>query len=206
MKTFRYLLVAVVFSLCPLVNASSELDLLLRCHEALVDKVDAQTQKLSDQPTPFALVSGKKVFFYTHDSGAILEKDFAGKTLTVQLTEQNKPFFRTLSFKGNGELASISFQEPSLEQKKQSVIAKDRMDPGTLEVLKKELIRQVGSASAQYQNRYDAEGTLAALSICAAIPSPEMHKAVKKQSEYFNRFKKRSDAKKSYGKDPATQR
>ncbi|HEY1079219.1 MAG TPA: hypothetical protein VGE46_03945 [Bdellovibrio sp.] len=206
MKTHKRWLFAAIFATCPLAHASNELDLLLRCHEALVDKADAQTQKLSDQATPIALVSGKKVFFYTHDSGAVLEKDFAGKTLTVQLKEKNQPFFRTISFKANGDIASISFQETSPEQKKQSVIPKDRMDQGTLEILKKELIRQVSSVSAEYQNRYDASGTLAALSVCDAISSPEMHKAVQKQNEYFNRFAKRKDSKKSYSKEPATQR
>lgn len=206
MKLQRQALFIAVLGLGPFANAASDLVMLLRCHEALVDKADARTQNLSDQPTPFALVSGKKVYFYTHDSGAILEKDFAGKTLTVQLTEKNKPFYRTLSFKANGEIASISFQEASPEQKKQAVPAKDRMDAGTLEILKKELIRQVSSVSAEYQNRYDAQGTLAALSVCAEIPSPEMHKAIQKQNDYFNKFIKRKDTKKPYGKDPATQR
>lgn len=170
-------------------GGSQELQSLIRCHEALVDKADAQSFKLSDDgPTPIGLVSGQKVYFYTDTSAGVLDQGFAGKTVTVQLREKQKDFYRNITFNEKGSLGSLSFQEPTSEQKGKSLQPKAQLDGTSLNILKRELIRQISSVSSEYQNKYDPEGTIAALNICKEIDSADLKKTADKQIEFFEKI------------------
>ncbi|MEK2644764.1 hypothetical protein [Bdellovibrio sp. BCCA] len=179
--------------------ASQELTNLIRCHEALDGKADARTFKLTtDSATPFEFSSGKKLYFVTDESIGVLENKYADKSLVIRLDEKKQPFYRVLNFQKNGTLGNVSFQEPTKEQKAHAETPSAQLDKSLLDLLKKELIRQMNSVTSEYQNKYDPAGTIESLNVCRKVDSPEMQKSIDKQIAFYEKLVRKNGGKGSY--------
>lgn len=189
LSSFLLLLVASIQSTSAL--ASQELSALIRCHEALNDKSDGKSTKLSlETATPFLIPTGKRLYFVTNDSVSVLDNKFSGQDIIVQLQENKGAFFRKVSFQKNGELGTISFEEVSTADKKTALTTSSQLDENSLNIIKKELVRRMNSVTGEYQNKYDPAGTIEALNICSAVKSPELQKSLEKQVSYYQKLNK----------------
>lgn len=171
--------------------ASQELNALIRCHEALDDKSDGKSTKLTlETATPFVIPSGKRLFFVTNDSVSVLENKFSGQDIIVQLQENKTTFFRKISFQKNGELGTISYEEVPATDKKAAVSTSTQLDENSLNIIKKELVRRMNSVTGEYQNKYDPAGTIEALNVCSEVKSPELQKSLDKQVSFYQKLNK----------------
>ncbi|WP_374000017.1 hypothetical protein [Bdellovibrio bacteriovorus] len=183
--------------------ASQELKNLIACHEALDGKADIRSTKLSlESATPFMLVTKQKLYFYTDTSAGVLPNKYADKSLIVQLTEKQKPFYRLIQFQKNGDVGNVSFQDVTSQQKSASETPKAQLDEGSLKVLKRELVRQMNSVTAEYQNKYDPAGTIESLNTCRKVESPEMQKSIDKQVAFYEKLLKKKGSLGGYKKSP----
>ncbi|UXR63425.1 hypothetical protein EZJ49_10095 [Bdellovibrio bacteriovorus] len=202
MKNSALSTMALVFLALP-AFASQELKNLIACHEALDGKSEARTQKLNlESPTPFVLNANKKLYFFTDTSVGVLPNTYANKSLVVQLTEKQKPFYRALQFQKNGDVGNISFQDVTAEQKATSEAPKAQLDESSLKILKKELLRQMNSVTGEYQNKYDPSGTIESLNICRKVDLPEMQKSIDKQVAFYEKLVKNKKSSGGYRKAP----
>lgn len=173
------------------VFASQELSALIRCHEALNDKSDGKSTKLSlDAATPFVIPSGKNLYFVTKDSVAVLANKFSSQDIIIQLQENNTAFFRKVSFQKSGELGSISYEEVSTQDKKTALTASTQLDENSLNIIKKELVRRMNSVTGEYQNKYNPARTIEALNICKDVKSPELQTSLEKQVQFYQKLGK----------------
>lgn len=201
MKKSALVLVCLGFVAALPAWASQELNNLIRCHEALDGKADARTFKLvTDSATPFTLISGKKIYFITDESIGTLPNTYAGKTLVVHLEEKKKPFYRVINFQKDGTVGNVSFEDASQEQKATSKTPKAQLDKASLDLLKKELVRQMNSVTSEYQNKYDPEGTIESLNVCRKVDSAEMQKSIDKQVAFYEKLVRKKGSKGSYQK------
>lgn len=177
--------------------ANQELTTLIRCHEALDGKSEGRSEKLSTtSATPFMIPSGKELYFVTESSVSVLKNDFADKDIVVRLEEKDGPVFRKIGFRKDGSLAVVSFQDLSKEQKQNALSPRSKLDPASLEIIKKDLVKRMNSVTGEYQNKYDPEGTVDALNTCASVKSAELQKSLDKQVAFYKKLvkKKSSDA------------
>lgn len=175
--------------------ASQELTSLIRCHEALNDKSEGRSTKLSlDAATPFLLPSGKNLYFVTDESVAVIENKFAGQEVVIQLTDNKTTFYRKLSFQKNGEAGTISFDNITADDQKKALTPTTQLDDKSLNLIKKELLKRMESVTAEYQNKYNPEGTIEALSICNRVTSPELQKSLEKQISFYEKLARRKSS------------
>lgn len=169
--------------------ASQELAQIIACHEALDGKSDSRTFKLeTTSPTPFTLISGKRIYFITDQTINVLDHKYANQSMTVKLEEKGQPFYRTINFQKDGTIGNVSFEEAPREAKAQAVTPKAQLDPDSIALLKKELLRQMNSVTGEYQNKYDPEDTLHALNICRDVESKELAASIDKQSAFYEKL------------------
>ncbi|AFY02022.1 hypothetical protein [Bdellovibrio bacteriovorus] len=170
-------------------SASQELSQVIACHEALDGKSDARTFKLeTTSPTPFTLISGKRIYFITDHSVSVLDHKYANQSMTVKLEEKGQPFYRTINFQKDGTVGNVSFEDTTKEAKAQAVTPKAQLDPDSIALIKKELLRQMNSVTGEYQNKYDPEDTLHALNICRQVESKELAASIDKQSAFYEKL------------------
>ncbi len=192
MKNFFIFLVCLLPS--SLALASQELQALIRCHEALDGKADARTMKLDlSSPTPFLWNTGKKIYFVTADSIAVLENKFAGKDIVLRLDEKHQPFYRKISFLKDGSVGTVSFEDVKPVQKEKAETPHAQLDEASLSALTKELVRQMDSVTGEYQNKYDPQGTIESLNVCRAVKSPAMQKSLEKQIAFYEKLVKKKN-------------
>ncbi|WP_374033365.1 hypothetical protein ACES2I_11265 [Bdellovibrio bacteriovorus] len=185
----KNILVVGLFLITSHTWASQELAQVIACHEALDGKSDSRTFKLEvTSPTPFTLISGKRIFFITSDSIHVLDHKYAGQSMTVKLEEKGQPFYRTINFQNDGTIGNVSFEDTTKEAKAQAVSPKSQLDPDSIALLKKELLRQMNSVTGEYQNKYDPEDTLHALNICRKVESKELQASIDKQSAFYEKL------------------
>ncbi|CAE80202.1 hypothetical protein predicted by Glimmer/Critica [Bdellovibrio bacteriovorus HD100] len=191
-EIMKIILIAGLFLFANNAFSSQELAQIIACHEALDGKSDSRTFKLEvTSPTPFTLISGKKIYFITDQSVSALEHKYAGQSMTVKLEEKGQVFYRTISFQKDGTIGNVSFDETTPEAKAQAVSARAQLDPDSIALLKKELLRQMNSVTGEYQNKYDPEDTLHALNICRQIKSKELEESIDKQSAFYEKLLRR---------------
>lgn len=201
MKNFAFGLIAFSATTIP-AQASQELKSLTQCHEALDGRADARTFKLNmEGATPFVLPAGKKLYFVTDESISSLENKYAGQDIVIHLIEQKKDFHRKMTLQKNGSPGSVSFQDPSQNEKEKAITPSAELDEVSLGLLKKEILRQVNSTIGEYQNKYDPQGTIEALSVCKKVSSPELQVSLEKQIAFYEKLARNKKPRGSYQKE-----
>lgn len=184
--------------------ASKELNALTRCHEALTDKSEGRSEKLSTTTaTPIMISSGKNIFFYTEKSVHVVQNKFSDKDVVFKLEEGESSLYHKINFKKNGTLGSISYQDLTKDEKQGAVPARTQLDTDSLDILKKDLIKRMNSVNGEYQNKYDPQATIDAINQCADIKSPELQTSLDKQVGYYRAMTKKA-SKYHKPKSPAT--
>lgn len=193
MKVLLGLVLVCSTSTAMAATASEELKKVIQCHEALDGKSSGNTEKLSyESATPFALPATKKIYFVTDKSIYSIEDKFQGKDLLIHLIDKDKDFYRKMAITSSGKIGSISYDE--IKDKKDAQEPKAQLDDEILGLFKKDLVRRVSSMMGEYQNKYDPQDTLNAINICNEIKSPEMQKAVEKQTAFYEKLLKKPRA------------
>ncbi|KHD89370.1 MAG: hypothetical protein OM95_03065 [Bdellovibrio sp. ArHS] len=198
----KYLFLPFAFVLCAssYAQTSQELTNIVRCHESLNDKSEGQSQKLGlESPTPIALPWGKTIYFITDSSIYSIEHKFAGQDVVFHLEDNKTPYVK-MGFQKDGSLGGISYAELSKEEKGKAIAPKAKLDQATLHVFKKELVRRMNSVTGEYQNKYDPQGTIDALSECRKVNDPELQKSLDKQLPFYEKLLKKA-GKNKYQKD-----
>jgi hypothetical protein len=190
-----------LFALCLLgathgafaVTASDEITKIVACHEAMDGKSSGATDKLAfDSATPIAYAATKKIYFLTDKSIYSLENKYQGQDITVHLIDKDKDFYRKFDVRKDGKIGTISFNE--IKDTKSALEPKAQIDEDTLGHFKKDLVTRVNSMPGEYQNKFDPQDTLNAINVCAEIKTPEMQKAVEKQTAYYSKLLKKPSA------------
>lgn len=188
-KIMRIICIVGLICIAFPVLASQELTSVIACHEALDGKSDSRTFKLeTTSATPFTLIHAKKIYFVTDSSIHVLDHKYADQKMTVKLEEKGQAFYSTISFQKDGSIANVSFEDTTAEAKSQAVTPRAQLDPNSIALLKKELLRQMNSVTGEYQNKYDPEDTLHALNICRDVESKELAASIDKQSAFYEKL------------------
>lgn len=202
-KSILLVLMCALFSTSA--GASQELSNIIRCHEALDGKSEGRSTKLSaENATPFVILAGKSLYFVTNESVSVVSHKFHNQDVTFALSEKGQLLYRKVNFNKSGELAGISFEEPTAQDIKNAVSPSAQLDDESLNLLKKELLRRMNSVTAEYQNKYDPEGTIESLSVCRRVKSPELAKSLEKQVSFYEKLVRKKYSGKSSEQKKAT--
>jgi len=180
-----------------LASPASELPQIIRCHEALDGKSEGHSEKLDlNQPTPIALVSGKKILFVTEDSVYSLDK-IADADMIVRVETKNGPLYRKLGMTKEGAIGRMS-TEVSPQQRSTALQPRVALDDGAIEILKKELALRMKTVPNQYQNKYDPAGVIKDLQSCQAVNSHDLQKNLNQVLAYYQKMATKKSSKDSY--------
>lgn len=177
---------------------ASEVGSIVRCHEALNDKSEGKSEKLSmSTATPIMIPAGKNLYFVTETSILVLKNTFLNKDVIIRIDEKQSPVFSKINFGKDGSFGGISFQDLTAAEKQSAVTPRAQLDEESLNVVKKELIKRMNSVTGEYQNKYDPQATIDALNVCSEVKSPELQKSLAKQLPFYEaRLKKNGGYKK----------
>jgi hypothetical protein len=192
-KTSRLLLAPILSLIASLAFANSALAKekptlkeLIVCHEALEERSEGTSEKLTQNKTiatPFVFKSDGKLIFVTDTSMSILGKvktsdgkmtNPVGQVFAVSLTNQGKEVKYQIEVRKNGDLGSVccSNSETTMKSDLPEGELSDQLTPTTRDYLTQELYARLQTFADFYRNRdYPDEipDIIAALNKCKDI-------------------------------------
>jgi hypothetical protein len=152
--------------------ASSELSALIACHEALVDRSDGTSQKMSmDQSTPFVFQKGHTFYFVTDTGISTLENGHnmhgGGTTFVVSLMDHGKAFTQDVEVRKDGSLGSVCCE--AHPNRYPVADTRANLGPESLGALKSELAARLKTVESSYQNKDAKMNIVGALKMCEGV-------------------------------------
>lgn len=202
-KPIAALLVLSTAALAVHASPRSELPGLIACHEALDGRSDGESNKLHiGNPTPIALPSKGKIYFYTHNksgySTSVLDgKTYLGKKIVLKVQDEDKPFYQSISIDtdknpnhkpaypvigGNGE--------PTPEEMKAGTVTpSDLLTNDVVQAMKDEVLLRWKNLEYAFDSDH-LDGTAKAFLACRQVESDPLQKQldqVRKQKAVLNK-------------------
>lgn len=161
-----------------------------QCLKSLEGKSDGSSTSLNPGvDSEFLLIQGSMGYILTSTEvyKFSIPKNSPSVILNYFSGNPTQEIYKKISL-SKGQLGSISFDEPSKEEKKTAIMGRSANTPEIQKYFSKEISRRIQSMPGEYQNRTQIAEALSTLATCSKLENPEISKKIQDSQKYFSKL------------------